>query len=214
MEPVNHRAGIAHRSRIHPLVATAAGAVIVACGVGVAAMTGVLPRAGGQTPAPGTPTAAQVAQSGSTAPTGQVLPNATAPAVSAAPPVQQVAQNAPPPAPVAPAICHTCGVVTSVNAYRVQGHGTGIGAVGGAVAGGLVGQAFGGGHGRIATTLLGAAGGGYAGNAIERNVRSTTNYRVTVKMQDGTYHTFRYASTPPVNQGERVRVENGVLRAG
>ena len=30
--------------RIHPLVAGAAAAVIVACGVGVAAMTGVLPR--------------------------------------------------------------------------------------------------------------------------------------------------------------------------
>src|SRR3954453_12877307 len=30
--------------RIHPLVAGAAASVIVACGVGVAAMTGVLPR--------------------------------------------------------------------------------------------------------------------------------------------------------------------------
>ncbi len=214
MEPVNHRAqGVAHRSRIHPLVATAAGAVIVACGVGVAAMTGILPHAGGETPAQGTPTTAQLAQAGNAAPTGQVMPQATAPAAPP-PPVQQVAQNAPPPPAAAPAICRSCGVVTAVNAYRVQGHGTGIGAVGGAVAGGLVGQAFGGGNGRIATTLLGAAGGGYAGNAIERNVRSTTSYRVTVKLQDGTVHTFRYASTPPVSEGQRVRIENGVLRAG
>ncbi|KKB62497.1 hypothetical protein WM40_16945 [Robbsia andropogonis] len=213
MEPVNQRAhGLVNRSRIHPLVATAAGAVIVACGVGVAAMTGVLPRAGGQTAAnavPPTPATAQYAQN--TAPTGQVLPQATAPA--APPPVQRVAENTPPPSP-APAICHSCGTVTSINAYKVEGHGTGLGAVGGAVAGGLVGSAFGGGHGRIATTLLGAAGGGYAGNAIERNVRSTTNYRVTVRMQDGSYRTFRYASSPPVSEGQRVHVENGVLRAG
>jgi outer membrane lipoprotein SlyB len=213
MDPIKTTNG---RSRIHPLVATAAGAVIVACGVGVAAMTGILPHAS-STPEPAPPITAM-------APAGVTTP---APAPLAPAKLAQSTQNIPPPPPYqpvpqaaapapvpAPAICHTCGVVTSVAAYKVEGHGTGIGAVGGAVAGGLVGHAFGGGNGRTATTLLGALGGGLAGNAVERNVRSSTSYRVHVRMEDGTYRTFNYASTPPVSQGSRVRIVNGVLRNG
>lgn len=210
LNPQNNGGG--SRSRIHPLVATAAGAVILACGVGVAAMTGILPHAGGA-PEP------QVA-----ATTPAVTAPTTAPALAARPivpptPPQQIAQAAPPPpryapppAPPAPQICNTCGHVTSIQAFREEGHGTGIGAAGGAVAGGLVGHAFGGGNGRVATTLLGALGGGLAGNSVERHVRSTTSYRVNVRMENGTSRYFTYANTPPVSDGERVRVVNGVLR--
>lgn len=207
------------RSRIHPLVATAAGAVIVACGVGVAAMTGVLPR-GSASPEPTVPVAAGVAN---TANTAAVAPPAPVPAPAPAPvaPPQQVAQAAPPPPvaqpaprPVAPAVCQSCGVVESIGEYKTEGHGTGVGAVGGAVAGGLVGHAFGGGNGRTVTTVLGALGGGLAGNSIERHVRSTTSYRVRIRMENGTYRTFTYANVPPVSQGQRVRIVNGVLHAG
>jgi len=200
------------RSRIHPLVATAAGAVILACGVGVAAMTGILPHAGGA-PEPAT-IAANPSATTMAAPPPPVL---TSRPIAPPPPPQQIAQvappprYAPPPPPAVAAICRTCGHVTSIQEQREEGHGTGIGAAGGAVAGGLVGHAFGGGNGRVATTLLGALGGGLAGNTVERHVRSTTSYRVNVRMEDGTYREFHYANVPPVSDGERVRVVNGVL---
>jgi len=208
LNPQNNGGG--SRSRIHPLVATAAGAVILACGVGVAAMTGILPHAGGA-PEPATVAAPVVTAA---APPPPAVVNRPAPP----PPPQQIAQAAPPPPRYAPPppppaaqICRTCGHVTSIEEQREEGHGTGIGAAGGAVAGGLVGHAFGGGNGRVATTLLGALGGGLAGNSVERHVRSTTSYRVNVRMEDGTYREFHYANPPPVSDGERVRIVNGVL---
>ncbi|MCY0387862.1 glycine zipper 2TM domain-containing protein [Robbsia sp. Bb-Pol-6] len=211
MEPVKSNGN--GRSRIHPLMAGAAGAVIVACGVGVAAMTGILPHAGAQNSPP--PVAAP-------APLAAVPLAPTPVAPAAAPAPMQLAQNeaprpdyrpAPPPPP-RPAFCHTCGVVTSVSQYKTEGHGTGLGAAGGAIAGGLVGHSFGGGNGRTATTILGALGGGLAGNSVERHVRSTTSFRVNVRMEDGTYHSFNYANPPPVSQGERVHIVHGALRAG
>lgn len=212
MDPIKSNNG---STRIHPLIATAAGAVILACGVGVAAMTGILPHAGG---AP-EPTPASAPMAASSASGGNTLAGINpppAPSRPVAPPPQPMAQAAPAPAPQAAkeAICHSCGVVTAVREYKTEGHGTGLGAAGGAVAGGLIGHAFGGGNGRIGTTVIGALGGGLAGNAVERHVRSTVSYRVSVRMQDGTYHTFNYASTPPVSEGQPVHVVNGVLRAG
>lgn len=213
MEPVKSNGN--GRSRIHPLMAGAAGAVIVACGVGVAAMTGVLPRAGAQNSPPPVTAPAPLAAA-------PVVAAPVAPAPRPAPAPMQLAQAeaprpdyrpAPPPSR-APSVCHTCGVVTSVSQYKTEGHGTGLGAAGGAIAGGLVGHAFGGGNGRTATTVLGALGGGLAGNSVERHVRSTTSFRVNVRMEDGTYHSFNYTNVPPVSQGERVHVVRGVLRAG
>jgi len=223
MDPLNSNNGrpTTSRSRIHPLVATAAGAVIVACGVGVAAMTGILPHAGGTPEAnpASSPVAAASSPATNTLAGINPPPSSIRPAPPPPPP-QQIAQNtapvaqpAPPPVRETPSICHTCGTVTNIAEEKTEGHGTGIGAAGGAVAGGLVGHAFGGGNGRIATTVLGALGGGLAGNTVERHIRSTTSYRVSVRMQDGTYHTFRYASAPPVSEGEAVHVVNGVLRA-
>lgn len=213
MEPVKSNGN--NRSRIHPLMAGAAGAVIVACGVGVAAMTGVLPHAGAQSaPPPVTAPAPLVA-----------APLAAAPLAAPAPAPMQLAQNEAPrpdyrPAPPPPpphhmsAVCHTCGVVTSVSEYKSEGHGTGLGAAGGALAGGLVGHSFGGGNGRTATTILGALGGGLAGNSVERHVRSTTSFRVNVRMEDGKYRSFNYTNPPPVGQGQRVHVVHGVLQTG
>ncbi|MGI4856332.1 MAG: glycine zipper 2TM domain-containing protein [Janthinobacterium lividum] len=209
MEPVKSNGN--GRTRIHPLMAGAAGAVIMACGVGIAAMTGVLPHAGAQS----APVTAPVPAPLAAAP--------AAPVAAPAPAPMQLAQNdaprpdyrpAPPPPPRGPGYCHTCGVVTSVSEYKSEGHGTGLGAAGGAIAGGLVGHSFGGGNGRTATTILGALGGGLAGNSVERHVRSTTSFRVNVRMEDGTYHSFNYSNPPPVAQGQHVHVVHGALRAG
>ncbi|MCC8404803.1 glycine zipper 2TM domain-containing protein [Paraburkholderia sp. MMS20-SJTN17] len=232
-----------HRStqhRLHPLIAVAAGAVLVASLVATAAITGVFPKASSNGTQNDQTQAAQVSaqQPGivdSAAPVNpsvqqqQAQAQQAAPSASAPLPIQrQQAQAAPryaqPPEPQAPpqyaqqpapqaAYCPTCGTVVAISAVQHEGHGTGIGAVGGAVAGGVVGNQFGAGSGRTVMTLLGALGGGLAGNSAEKHLRSTTSYSVRVHMEDGKTRYFSYHEAPPFHDGERVRVQNGGLVA-
>lgn len=234
--------------RIHPLVATAAAAVIVASLVATAAVTGLFPKAsssGAQndqtqaaqvtaqpgvvdSAAPANPSAQQAAQQQAAeqqAAQQQAAQQAQQPVPLAPVPTpaqqqqyaqQQQAQAAPQYAQQPPpqaAYCSTCGTVVGVSEVRQEGHGTGIGAVGGAVAGGLVGNQFGGGGGRTAMTVLGALGGGFAGNSVEKHIRSTTSYSVRVHMESGKTRYFTYHEAPPFQQGQRVRIENGTLVA-
>ncbi|MBB5406516.1 outer membrane lipoprotein SlyB [Paraburkholderia sp. RAU6.4a] len=219
--------------RLHPLIAVAAGAVLVASLVATAAITGVFPKASGNGAQNDQTQAAQVSTQapGVVDSAAPVKPSAqqrqdqaqqAVPAAPAAAPTlqqyaqQQQAQAAPQyaqqPAPHA-AYCATCGTVVAISAVRHEGHGTGIGAVGGAVAGGVVGNQFGAGGGRTAMTLLGALGGGFAGNSVEKHLRSTTSYSVRVHMEDGKTRYFTYSEAPPLRDGERVRVQNGGLVA-
>jgi outer membrane lipoprotein SlyB len=229
--------------RLHPLVATAAGAVIIASLVATAAVTGLFPKAsssGAQTDqtqaaqvttqpgavdsaAPANPAAQQDAQQDAAqqaaqqqAAQQQAPQRAPAPAQQPQYAQQQQAQPAPqyaPQQPPQPAYCSSCGTVAAISAVRQEGHGTGIGAVGGAVAGGLIGNQFGAGGGRAAMTVLGAVGGGFAGNSVEKHIRSTTSYSVRVRMENGKMRYFTYHEAPPFQQGQRVRVENGTLVA-
>jgi outer membrane lipoprotein SlyB len=107
--------------------------------------------------------------------------------------------------------CANCGVVEAVTPFKQKGEGTGIGAVGGAVVGGLLGNTMGGGDGRKAMTVIGAVGGGVAGNAIEKNARATTMYNVRVRMEDGTTRTITQSTAPAV--GQKVTVEGSQLKA-
>ncbi|MGF6761477.1 MULTISPECIES: glycine zipper 2TM domain-containing protein [Paraburkholderia] len=236
--------------RIHPLVATAAGAVIIASLAATAAITGLFPKAssnGAQTDqtqaaqvtsqpsqqvvdsaAPANPNTYAQQQQPQAQPTQaqapadaqtqqpQPAPVAAAPTPAQAQYAQQQQQSGqyaqqPPPQP---AYCASCGTVVAISAVRQEGHGTGVGAVGGAVVGGLVGNQFGGGVGRGAMTVLGAVGGGFAGNAVEKNIRSTTAYSVHVRLESGKNRYFTYHEAPPFQQGERVHIENGALVAG
>jgi uncharacterized protein YcfJ len=110
--------------------------------------------------------------------------------------------------PVA-AVCSVCGVVESVSAIENKGEGTGIGAVAGGVLGAVVGHQAGGGNGKKALTVLGAVGGGLAGNEIEKRSRSTTVYRHRVRMADGS--TRSVTLDHEVAVGANVRVENNQL---
>ncbi|AOJ68365.1 MULTISPECIES: glycine zipper 2TM domain-containing protein [Burkholderia] len=224
------------RQRIHPLVATAAGAVIIASLAATAAVTGLFPKAS-STDAQNPQTQAALIASQPAVDTAAAASAALAAqaAQQQAAQRQAVAQAAPKPAPrparhhhtaAAPqppqyaqqssqqpqsSYCATCGTVASIVPVRTAGTSSGIGAIGGAAAGGLVGNQFGHGNGRTAMTIIGALGGGLAGNAVEKQVRSETDYQVQVQMQDGSTRTFTYHNPPPFGQGQRVRVENGTL---
>jgi len=126
-----------------------------------------------------------------------------APAPGSNAPVVAAAQPAPPP-------CAVCGRVESVRPVQRAQRTTGVGAVAGGVVGGLVGNQFGHGNGRAATTVLGAVGGGFAGNAIEKHVRTVTVYEVGVRMDNGSLRTVETRSAPPI--GKPVTLRRGVLR--
>lgn len=116
-------------------------------------------------------------------------------------------------AQVAPA-CRNCGVVDSIREIKVKGEGTGVGAVGGAVVGGLLGNMVGAGRGKALATVAGAVGGGLGGNAIEKNVRSTVEHRMVVRLDDGTTRAFTQANPFPYGVGERIRIVNGHVERG
>ncbi|AOI70877.1 glycine zipper 2TM domain-containing protein [Burkholderia ubonensis] len=234
------------KQRLHPLVATAAGAVIIASLAATAAVTGLFPKATSSDAQNGQTQAALIASQPAvdTAAAASAARAAQAQQIAAEQAAQQqqaqVAQAQPQPAPrpapthhrrhtsTAPrppeyaqqgggytqpssSYCQTCGTVVAINQMRTPGQSTGIGAVGGAAAGGLLGNQFGRGNGRTAMTLLGALGGGLAGNQVEKQVRAETDYQVQVQMENGTTRTFTYHNPPPFGQGQRVRIENGTL---
>jgi len=106
--------------------------------------------------------------------------------------------------------CLSCGTVESVEPVRLKGEGTGLGAVAGGVLGGVVGHQIGGGSGKTAMTVLGALGGGLAGNEVERRTRGQTSYDVQVRMQDGSHRSIRQGQALAV--GSSVVVEGGHVR--
>lgn len=137
--------------------------------------------------------------------------------IASAPAAPAGAMNAPQtmpepqPVPQVAPICRECGVVSRVQTIeRPVSQGPGIGAIAGGLVGGLLGNQVGGGNGRKAMTVLGAAGGAFAGNHIEKTTRVEHRDRVEVQFQDGTSQIFNFDNSP-VRQGDRVRVVNGQL---
>lgn len=108
--------------------------------------------------------------------------------------------------------CVACGTVESVTPVQrsSKAEGPGLGAVAGGVLGAVLGNQVGHGNGRAAATVLGAVGGGFAGNAIEGNMKKVTVYQVGVRMEDGSRRSVEISQAPAV--GSRVTVEGSNLR--
>ena len=79
----------------------------------------------------------------------------------------------------------------------------------GGVLGALVGQQFGQGSGKTATTVIGAVGGGVAGHEVEKRMKKVTVYQVQLRMDDGSTRTMDLST--PVGVGTRVRIEGNNL---
>ena len=105
------------------------------------------------------------------------------------------------------------GVVQSIELVRQGNTGIGAGAVVGGIVGGILGHQVGSGQGNTAATVLGAAGGAYAGNELEkRNQQQADAYKFNIRMQDGSYQAVTQATIDDIRVGDRVRIDNGVAR--
>lgn len=110
-------------------------------------------------------------------------------------------------------ICADCGVIESIQIINDVKETSGIGLVGGAVVGGLLGNQVGGGRGKDVATVAGAVGGAVAGNAIEKQSGSTRHYEITVRFDDGSSRVFNEANPPAWQPGDHVRVIDGAIRS-
>ena len=72
--------------------------------------------------------------------------------------------------------------------------------------GGILGNQIGQGSGRTAATVVGAAGGAYAGNRMTSG--SSLVWIIGVRYDDGSFATIQQSSAPGVRIGDRVRVSN------
>jgi len=104
------------------------------------------------------------------------------------------------------ASCYDCGSVVDVQTVTTQGESSGGGAILGGVVGGVLGHQVGNGRGNTAATVVGAAGGAYAGNEIEKNKNKKTTYVVKVKMDDGSNRTFNYSQPTSFRIGDKVKI--------
>lgn len=223
----------------HPIVWIAGIAVTLLSAVGIAAMTGWLPK---HDPKPADPpavvatTAAADPAAPAAAPTANVPPQPAAAAEKAEAPVPHPAPRhvskpkaratlpppegagvppdyVPPPAAKAAPACTECGVIANIRQVTHEGQGSGLGAVGGALVGGAVANNIGQGSGRTLATIAGMVGGGLLGNKIEKHQRQTVSYQVSVRMEDGTSSLVSYENAPPWRVGDAVKVVNGTLVA-
>jgi len=108
-------------------------------------------------------------------------------------------------------VCATCGVVEAINVVEVKGEGSYLGKIAGGLAGVLLGSQVGDGRGTTAAQVAGAVGGAYAGNEIERRMKTTKHHEVVVRLDNGGSQTFSYEGLPGFAVGAKVKVDNGTL---
>jgi len=193
--------------------AAAPGAVATAAAPGGITLPVLTQEAPAAKPAP-KPAAKKVAQPAVQARAPEPVREFAQEPVRPAPLPQPVAQSAPAALPelVAQVKCLDCGEIAAVNAIEQKGEGSWIGPVAGGVGGAILGKQMGKGSGNTIMTILGAAGGAYAGHKVEQKVRSNTRWDVVVRMEDGSTRTVSAAEQPLWRVGDRVRVNNGTLQ--
>lgn len=107
--------------------------------------------------------------------------------------------------------CANCGVVEAVNVIEVKGEGNYLGMIAGGLAGALLGHQVGGGSGKQIATVAGAAGGAYAGNEVEKRMKTKKHFEVITRLENGGTQAVSYETDPGYKVGDKVRVENGTL---
>jgi outer membrane lipoprotein SlyB len=206
---------IATHRRTHPMLIIAAGAVVLFCLAGTAAIMGWIPSSVGANGASGGLNDAERALlSSQLSSSPPAATPALAPQREQQPPVQLAQAEAPrQKAQAAPkrTWCDHCGNVESVRTITQRAEGSGLGAAGGAVLGGLLGNQVGGGNGRKLATVAGAVGGAVVGNRVEGDLKASKSYEIKVRLDDGSARTFHQPNAPRWNTGDRVKIVKGAL---
>ena len=107
--------------------------------------------------------------------------------------------------------CTNCAKIEAINVIQGSGEASAVGTLGGAAAGGLLGNQVGSGNGRTVATVAGAAAGALAGRSIERNARSGQRFEVVVRYENGATQTVPYDNDPGFRVGDQVKVNGNVL---
>jgi len=156
------------------------------------------------------PQAAVAPDSSKTATSTTGAPSSTTVVATTATPAVASADR---PADNSPPACVHCGRVTDVHTEARQAQTSGVGVVGGAVVGGVLGSLMGGGAGKKLATVGGAVAGGYAGNEIEKNQKTYTVWVVEVQESDGHTRRFVRKADPGLRVGDEVRLtQDGFAR--
>lgn len=174
---------------LHPIAWVAGIALILFSAIGIGAFMGWIPNSMSD-------------------PSDKVV---VAPKATSSAPVRAKAHPAP--VQIASNRCAECGVIESVREINIKGEGSGLGAVGGAVVGGVLGNQVGGGRGKDVMTVVGAVGGAVAGHEVEKQVKATRSYAVTVRFNDGSSRVINEANAPGWRVGDKVKVINGAIQS-
>jgi outer membrane lipoprotein SlyB len=201
-------------SRLHPLLTIAAISITLLSAAGVASLTGMIPSSKGQDNVLELPkdVAKPLEPAISHPPVRKTVTRKAEPVVyrefTEAPRVAEapaVVKEAPKPQ-VLPG---QLAVVESVREVKDPGDAKGVGAIAGGVVGGVLGNKLGKGKGLI--TILGAAGGAFAGHQIEKQARAEKRWEIAVRLDDGSQRTLSSEVQPAWHAGDRVRLVDGRL---
>jgi outer membrane lipoprotein SlyB len=175
-------------TRLHPLLTAAAVSLILLSGVGVAALTGMMPVTRSQDTALDTPR------------------EETKPVAR---PQLEPVRVVEAPRPVVPA--GPLATVESVREVKAPGEAKGVGALAGGAVGGVLGNKLG--KGKGIAMVLGAAGGAFAGHQIEKQVRAEKRWEISLRLDDGSQRTLPSEVEPAWRAGDRVRLVDNNLQA-
>ncbi len=104
------------------------------------------------------------------------------------------------------ALCDTCGIVKEVRSEKRKGKGGAVSIIGGAVAGGVLGNQVGKGDGNKVATVGGAVGGAIVGNEIQKRMNRKTIHITQIQMKDGTVRTYESETAPTWAVGNSVKL--------
>ena len=189
-------------AKSNPIFVIAAIAVIIFSGVGVAMMTGLIPSSSSKSNSPENDAQTNVSADKST--DKSTKSSAKDKHETSAHKEQTKSEHV---------ACANCGVVESVHMIEQKGEGSGLGVIAGGVTGALLGNQVGQGNGKTIATIAGAAGGAFAGNEIEKNVKKSKHYKITVRMDDGSTKSVNQSTDPGLLSGDKVKiVDNAVVK--
>lgn len=98
------------------------------------------------------------------------------------------------------------GTIQSIEQVSRGGGSAVIGTVAGAAVGGVVGHQFGAGRGKDLATVAGAVGGAIVGHEIQERNAARNEYRIVVRMHDGSRRTFTESNAGNLRVGQEVSI--------